>query len=237
MRRACRTAAAAVRAARRARAVAAAGRRGALQQRADRRRGRRYARARRRCRAPGCASRYEAAAPTLDFAAREAARRIAPAKMTQGRPADNAARRRRGRLAPAARRGVDAVYTTPMRAPQPDGAARDDRRAGTARSSRSTTRRKASRRARSAVAKTLGIPAENVRVICPFVGGGFGCKGSAWSHVVLAAMAAKQTGRPVRLVLERPQMFGPVGGRPRTEQHIALAAPRRRHADRRCATT
>ncbi|CAH2781749.1 MAG: Periplasmic aromatic aldehyde oxidoreductase, molybdenum binding subunit YagR [Candidatus Burkholderia crenata] len=32
---------------------------------------------------------------------------------------------------------------------------------------------------------------ENVRVICPFVGGGFGCKGSVWSHVVLAAMAAK----------------------------------------------
>ena len=46
---------------------------------------------------------------------------------------------------------------------------------------------------------------------CPFTGGGFGCKGSTWSHVVLAAMAAKVVGRPVKLALERPQMFGPVG--------------------------
>ena len=75
-------------------------------------------------------------------------------------------------------------------------------------------------------AKTFGIPAENVEVISPFVGGGFGCKGSAWSHVMLAAMAAREVGRPVKIVLERPQMFGPVGGRPRTEQHVVLAARR-----------
>jgi xanthine dehydrogenase YagR molybdenum-binding subunit len=74
------------------------------------------------------------------------------------------------------------------------------------------------------VAKTLGIPDENVHTICPFTGGGFGCKGSTWSHVVLAAMAAKAVQRPVKLVLERPQMFGPVGARPRTHQHIVLAA-------------
>jgi xanthine dehydrogenase YagR molybdenum-binding subunit len=74
------------------------------------------------------------------------------------------------------------------------------------------------------VAKTLGIPVEKVRVVSPFVGGGFGCKGSTWSHVVLAAIAAKRAGRPVKLALERPQMFGPVGGRPRTEQKIALGA-------------
>ena len=74
------------------------------------------------------------------------------------------------------------------------------------------------------LAKTFGLPDDNVRVICPFTGGGFGSKGSTWSHVVLAAMAAKQVGRPVKLVLERPQMFGPVGARPRTQQHIVLAA-------------
>ncbi|HEV3105632.1 MAG TPA: xanthine dehydrogenase family protein molybdopterin-binding subunit, partial [Trinickia sp.] len=78
--------------------------------------------------------------------------------------------------------------------------------------------------AREAVAKQLGIPPEDVHVISPFVGGGFGCKGSVWSHVVLCAMAARQVGRPVRLALSRPQMFGPVGGRPRTEQHMVLAA-------------
>jgi len=79
---------------------------------------------------------------------------------------------------------------------------------------------------RQTVAKIFGISADNVRVIDPFVGGGFGCKGSAWSHVVLAAMAAKEVGRPVKLVLSRPQMFGPVGGRPQTEQRIVLGARR-----------
>jgi xanthine dehydrogenase YagR molybdenum-binding subunit len=76
------------------------------------------------------------------------------------------------------------------------------------------------------VARTLGIPDENVRVLCPYTGGGFGCKGSTWSHVVLAAMAARVVNRPVRIVLERPQMFGPVGGRPQTHQHVVLGAKR-----------
>ena len=79
---------------------------------------------------------------------------------------------------------------------------------------------------RRTVAKTLGLSPDKLRVVCPFVGGGFGCKGSVWSHVVLAAMAARQVGRPVKIVLERSQMFGPVGGRPRTEQRIALGATR-----------
>src|SRR5205814_8759228 len=79
---------------------------------------------------------------------------------------------------------------------------------------------------RETVAKTLGIAPENVRVVCPFTGGGFGCKGSSWSHVTLAAMAAKKVGRPVKLILQRPQMFGPVGGRPQTEQHLVLGAKR-----------
>lgn len=77
---------------------------------------------------------------------------------------------------------------------------------------------------RNTVAKTFGMSPDNVRVLCPFVGGGFGCKGSTWSHVVLAAMAARKTGHPVKLVLERPQMFGMVGHRPHTEQHIQLGA-------------
>ena len=77
---------------------------------------------------------------------------------------------------------------------------------------------------RDTVARTLGMAPDKVRVICPYVGGGFGCKGSTWSHVVLAAMAARRVGRPVKLALERPQMFGPVGGRPNTEQRMLLAA-------------
>jgi xanthine dehydrogenase YagR molybdenum-binding subunit len=77
---------------------------------------------------------------------------------------------------------------------------------------------------RKKLAKAFAVPPENVRVITKFVGGGFGCKGSAWSHVVIAALAAKQLGRPVKIALTRPQMFGMVGGRPLTRQKIAAAA-------------
>ncbi len=75
---------------------------------------------------------------------------------------------------------------------------------------------------RQTLAKYFSLPLDNVRVINPYVGGGFGSKGSAWSHVVLAALAAKVTGTPVRLVLDRTQMFGPVGGRPATLQQVKL---------------
>ncbi len=75
-----------------------------------------------------------------------------------------------------------------------------------------------------ALAKTFGLPLERVRVVSYFIGGGFGSKGQPWSHVPLAAMAAKQLGRPVKLVLSRRQMFGPVGQRPNTHQHVVLGA-------------
>ena len=74
------------------------------------------------------------------------------------------------------------------------------------------------------IARTLGIPVDNVRVQCPFTGGGFGSKGSTWSHVILACMAAKVVQKPVKLALERPQMWGPVGGRPSTVQHLKIGA-------------
>jgi xanthine dehydrogenase YagR molybdenum-binding subunit len=79
---------------------------------------------------------------------------------------------------------------------------------------------------RRRLAHVFSMPEESVRVISPFVGGGFGCKGSAWAHVPLAAMAAKQLGRPVRVELSRAQMFGFVGFRPRTIQTISLGADR-----------
>jgi xanthine dehydrogenase YagR molybdenum-binding subunit len=77
---------------------------------------------------------------------------------------------------------------------------------------------------RRKLAATLGLAKENVRVISKYVGGGFGSKGSCWSHVVLAALAARQVRRPVKLMLTRPQMFGPVGGRPATSQRVTLGA-------------
>lgn len=80
---------------------------------------------------------------------------------------------------------------------------------------------------RNKVATAFAIPKQNVHVVTKFVGGAFGCKGSAWSHVLIAALAAKQVGRPVKLVLTRPQMFGMVGGRPQTRQHVALGASKK----------
>ncbi len=76
------------------------------------------------------------------------------------------------------------------------------------------------------VAHMLGIPEENVEVLAPFVGGAFGSKGFLWQHVALNAQAARTIGRPVKLVLSRPQMFTSTGHRPRTEQKLVLAADR-----------
>jgi xanthine dehydrogenase YagR molybdenum-binding subunit len=79
---------------------------------------------------------------------------------------------------------------------------------------------------RKRVADLLGLKLENVRVVSLFVGGGFGSKGPTWSHTVLCAMAARHVKRPVKLVLQRPQMFGPVGCRSETRQTIAAGARR-----------
>ena len=77
---------------------------------------------------------------------------------------------------------------------------------------------------RNKLAKQFGLEPNNVRVINHYVGGGFGSKGSPWSHVALAALAAKAVGRPVKLVVTRPQMFSLVGHRPETHQAITLGA-------------
>lgn len=79
---------------------------------------------------------------------------------------------------------------------------------------------------RNTVARAFGLQPDAVRVVSYFTGGGFGSKGGAWSHEILAAMGARVTGRPVKLMLTRRQMFGPVGGRARTVQRIALGATR-----------
>jgi xanthine dehydrogenase YagR molybdenum-binding subunit len=77
---------------------------------------------------------------------------------------------------------------------------------------------------RGILAQVFGLPKENVHVVCPFTGGGFGCKGFVWPHTMIAAMAAQVTGRPVQLNLTRQQMFTSVGHRPPTRQTLALAA-------------
>ena len=80
---------------------------------------------------------------------------------------------------------------------------------------------------RSAVAPVLGLEQDRIRVVAPHVGGGFGSKGTAHAHVVLAAMAARVVaGRPVKFALTRQQMFSLVGYRTPTIQRVRLAADR-----------
>ncbi len=70
------------------------------------------------------------------------------------------------------------------------------------------------------LAQTFGLDKKNVRIISPFVGGGFGCKGLIWQHTMLAAMAAQAVKRPVKLVLTRQMMQTNVGHRGETMQNI-----------------
>jgi xanthine dehydrogenase YagR molybdenum-binding subunit len=79
---------------------------------------------------------------------------------------------------------------------------------------------------RQVLASAFGVPQENVRVIAPHTGGGFGCKGYVWPHEILAAAAAKVVGRPVRLQLTRAQQYGMVGHQPECRQTITLGATR-----------
>ncbi|MBD2774341.1 xanthine dehydrogenase family protein molybdopterin-binding subunit [Iningainema tapete] len=76
------------------------------------------------------------------------------------------------------------------------------------------------------LATTLKIPISNVRVIAPFVGGSFGCKGRVWPHVILAAVAAKHVRRPVKLTLTRQQTFFSNGHRPAMVQQFKIGAKR-----------
>jgi xanthine dehydrogenase YagR molybdenum-binding subunit len=73
-------------------------------------------------------------------------------------------------------------------------------------------------------AEWFGVPFENVRIVSPYIGGGFGSKALVYAHGAIAAMAARMLGRPVKLAVTRPQTFTAYGGRPATRQTIALGA-------------
>ena len=79
---------------------------------------------------------------------------------------------------------------------------------------------------RSVLAQMFGLPKENVRVIAKFLGSGFGGKLYPWAHVPLAAAAARQVGKPVKLVVSRKMMFESVGHRARTQQRVRIGATR-----------
>ncbi|MFD1142375.1 xanthine dehydrogenase family protein molybdopterin-binding subunit [Larkinella insperata] len=78
--------------------------------------------------------------------------------------------------------------------------------------------------AQMAAAKTLQLKPEQVRIISPYIGGGFGSKGGQWASLVLTAVAAKRVNRPVKLALTRQQLFTSVGLRQHNLQKVSLAA-------------
>src|SRR6266508_368236 len=74
------------------------------------------------------------------------------------------------------------------------------------------------------LAKTLGIPKGNVRLISPYIGGGFGGKLFIRADALLAALGARAAGRPVKVALTRPMMFNNTTHRPATIQRIRIGA-------------
>jgi xanthine dehydrogenase YagR molybdenum-binding subunit len=79
-------------------------------------------------------------------------------------------------------------------------------------------------RGRTDLATTLGVPKENVRIVSPFIGGGFGGKLFLRSDAVLAALGARAVGRPVKVTLQRPLIFNNTTHRPATVQRIRIGA-------------
>ncbi|MFL5805052.1 MAG: xanthine dehydrogenase family protein molybdopterin-binding subunit, partial [Roseiflexaceae bacterium] len=79
---------------------------------------------------------------------------------------------------------------------------------------------------RDEIATAFGLVPERVRVLAPYVGGGFGSRGFTHPYAILAVMAARVAGRPAKLAQTRQQMFGPVGYRSPTIQHLRLGAGR-----------
>jgi xanthine dehydrogenase YagR molybdenum-binding subunit len=80
--------------------------------------------------------------------------------------------------------------------------------------------------ARTAVASTLGMDEKRIRLVSPYVGGGFGSKLGIHSEIILAAMAARELGQPVKVGMTRQQMFHLLGTRPVTSQRVRLGAGR-----------
>jgi len=80
--------------------------------------------------------------------------------------------------------------------------------------------------AQGRIAGLFGISPEKIHIRSPFLGGGFGSKGLISGPQVLGIMAARLVGRPVKLVLRREQMYGPVGHRAPTRQRLRIGADR-----------
>jgi xanthine dehydrogenase YagR molybdenum-binding subunit len=74
------------------------------------------------------------------------------------------------------------------------------------------------------IAATLKLPPEKVRVVARYIGGGFGSKLKVFGDAILAALAAKELGRPVKIAITRQQIFNNTTHRSPTIQRIRLGA-------------
>jgi xanthine dehydrogenase YagR molybdenum-binding subunit len=77
---------------------------------------------------------------------------------------------------------------------------------------------------RERVARALGMPLSKVRVICEYMGGGFGSKGSTFKQAAIAALLARMTKRPVKLMLDRREENTLAGNRGETVQKYKVGA-------------
>lgn len=77
---------------------------------------------------------------------------------------------------------------------------------------------------RNALSRAIGLDLDQIRVVAPMVGGGFGCKCFCWPHEILAAVAAMRLSRPIQLVINRPQNYKLYGSRPAARQTVKMAA-------------
>jgi xanthine dehydrogenase YagR molybdenum-binding subunit len=165
------------------------------------------------------APRYEAEAPRIGL---DSADSFAPAAVGAGNPPEESHGDLTAGLAAASVR-LEAVYDTPAQyhnAMEPhaivaawdgDSLVIDTPSQGMA-------------MAQARIAGLFGIAPEGIHIRSPFLGGGFGSKGLIAGPQILGIMAARLVGRPVKLVLRREQMYGPVGHRAPTRQTLRLGA-------------
>ena len=167
---------------------------------------------------------------TIDYAPEKGAFDLGKAKdtavkpKTEKEPADTAVGDFAGAFASAAVK-VDASYTTPdqahaMMEPHASMAAWDGDRLTVWTSNQMIDW------GVSDLAKTLQLPKENVRLVSPYIGGGFGGKLFLRADAVLAALGAKAAGRPVKVALPRPLVFNNTTHRPATVQRVRIGAGR-----------
>jgi xanthine dehydrogenase YagR molybdenum-binding subunit len=159
----------------------------------------------------------------FDFAAR-LDQAYAPKAVNAGLPTDSAV----GEFDPAfdgAEVKVDAVYTTPYQFSQP----MEPHACMVVPSGEDLTVYVSAQivaEARTAIASTLKVDKQRIRIVTPFVGGGFGSKLGIHSETILAALAARELKQPVKVVQTRQQIFHLLGCRPVTSQRVRLGAKR-----------